>query len=360
MIAPVRVAACWLILSTAILPGVSSAADGPDARVPRFVSAFYYPWYGTPQGDGGRAHGGRFIHWEGVDAAKQQIASSTDYPVGGAYDSYDRAVLDRHCALAKRAGIDGFIVSWWGRGSYEDGAVGPVLDACERAGLWASIYYETVAKPGTPKSAAAEIVELIHRFGNHPAFLKIRRDGQERPVLFIYGRAIQQLGTAKWAKAVQSIGRQLPAAPILIADDFSPEALRVFDGAHAYGPAGDVAAAIRQGQTASAWAAKAMPWWAATPRAAGRIACATVFPGYDDRKVRKPGLFVATEKGDLYDILWRAAVAADPDWVLVTSFNEWHEGTEIEPSAEYGESRIRQTARWSAKFHDAAGRRAPE
>lgn len=34
-----------------------------------------------------------------------------------------------------------------------------------------------------------------------------------------------------------------------------------------------------------------------------------------------------------YDGEWRQAVAANARWVGITSFNEWHEGTQIEPAA---------------------------
>jgi hypothetical protein len=31
--------------------------------------------------------------------------------------------------------------------------------------------------------------------------------------------------------------------------------------------------------------------------------------------------------------MWRAAIASGADSVTITSFNEWHEGTQIEPAA---------------------------
>jgi glycoprotein endo-alpha-1,2-mannosidase len=34
--------------------------------------------------------------------------------------------------------------------------------------------------------------------------------------------------------------------------------------------------------------------------------------------------------------MWRTAIAAGADRVTITSFNEWHEGTQIEPAAMAG------------------------
>jgi len=43
-------------------------------------------------------------------------------------------------------------------------------------------------------------------------------------------------------------------------------------------------------------------------------------------------------------------MAADPHWVLVTSFNEWHEGSEVEPSLEYGSKYIELTGEFAQRF----------
>ena len=52
--------------------------------------------------------------------------------------------------------------------------------------------------------------------------------------------------------------------------------------------------------------------------------------------------------GETYRVLWQEAIAAGPDWVLITSWNEWHEGTEIEPSVEF--RAIDDTAGFSRRF----------
>jgi len=67
----------------------------------------------------------------------------------------------------------------------------------------------------------------------------------------------------------------------------------------------------------------------------GRAAvdAATVSPGYDDSLLQRETTSVVSRlKGGLYEAQWQAAVAAQPDWILVTSWNEFWENTHIEPA----------------------------
>jgi hypothetical protein len=47
---------------------------------------------------------------------------------------------------------------------------------------------------------------------------------------------------------------------------------------------------------------------------------------------------------------WQQAIAAHPTWILITSWNEWHEGTEIEPSTEFGETALLITQAYAHQF----------
>ena len=76
---------------------------------------------------------------------------------------------------------------------------------------------------------------------------------------------------------------------------------------------------------------------------------ATVMPGYNDRKTGRGNAFAdGRENGAYYVRSWQAAIGSAPDWVIVTSFNEWPEGTYIEPSQAYGNLFLDLTAQWSA------------
>ena len=78
-----------------------------------------------------------------------------------------------------------------------------------------------------------------------------------------------------------------------------------------------------------------MPDLASFCRAHGLLFVPSCGPGYDDTRVRPwNGQNTQGRRGGAYYAeALDAAVAARADIVTLTSFNEWHEGTQIEPAA---------------------------
>ena len=71
----------------------------------------------------------------------------------------------------------------------------------------------------------------------------------------------------------------------------------------------------------------------------------SVGPGYEDTAVR-PWNKVHTQKrenGDYYSVYFQKAISLRPKFITVTSFNEWHEGTQIEPAGKGIFSRLQST-----------------
>jgi hypothetical protein len=66
------------------------------------------------------------------------------------------------------------------------------------------------------------------------------------------------------------------------------------------------------------------------------ICAPSVGPGYDARRGSGDPTIKPRRNGATYDHMWRAAIAARADRVTITSYNEWHEGTQIEPAARPG------------------------
>jgi len=308
--------------------------------VPHKVLAFYYTWYGTPQGHG------KWVHWKEVNAEKREISDSTHYPALGAYDSYDPEVIEQHITLAKSHGIDGFICTWWRQKDLHDIALEKVLGIAAKRDFEISIYWETVqdAKKDTVKRAVSDMLYVLEKYGSHPAFLKVGG----KPVIFVYGRVMKDVRPNLWPEIVTTIRSRSGKDFLLIADGYKESNAQVFDGIHTYSVARPISG--KTPDEMRTYGRESFRNAVQMARKAGKISCLTVIPGYDDTKIRKPGLQTERHDGQTYGVLWEEAIAADPDWILVTSWNEWHEGSEIEPSHECGDKYLTMTAKYASQF----------
>ena len=280
----------------------------PQRRLDRLALGFYYAWYDTPKGPTGK-----YRHWD----PKAPNFSSHDTPVGGFYDSRDPEVIERHMRQARAAGLDGLLVSWWGDGDPDDAHFAALLDAAARHGLRLAPYLEKVPSREGLRAATAA---LLRRHSNHAAFLRVDGD----PALFAYVRLEQELGREGMLTALSG----LPA--FICATSLDPTLLDGVDALHTYFHAQAYERYIGGSDQV-----------ALASRLRGRRVVATVMPAYDDRKVRTPGFALPADGGARWRHDWQVAVGADV--VLVTSFNEWHEGSQIEPSQESGETRLQAT-----------------
>jgi len=296
------------------------------------VLAFYYGWYGT------QYYSDMQVHWP-------PGAPVLDTPADGPYDSLDPAVAQRHAAQAKAAGLTVLVASWWGPGDRTDRQLLLLLAACQAQGLKVCAYVEQAQ---TPQQVATDVLYLHDRYAGHPAWLTL--NGQ--PVVMFFDRLMQNLGLAGWDRARKAIDAKAPGlAYVGTANSATEIAARAphFDALHIYSQqftvtghdTGDVE-----------WSEMLYANWVSVQKGLA-VTTATVLPGYDDsiqpdRTGKRP--IVSRDDGKTYGDLWLAAIKAAPDWIFVVSFNEWHEGSEIEPSKEYGDDYLRATAAYSRTF----------
>jgi hypothetical protein len=321
---------------TVQLPVTELRTNGPlatPAPRDRLVLAHYYPW------------------WDRASWADPRLLDTPRQ----LYSTDDATDVARVLRDMRAAGIDVAIVSWQGsesRGGFYARGLRHVLDAAQQADVRVSVMLETAAANRVREGEPADVdvltgwmTELIDGYATHPAFLKI--DG--RPVLFAYiwgfaGRDVWQTVLSR----VRAGGRQ----PLLIADTTSPSELALADGTFTYSGTlfePDVPALIRR----SVSGARAYHLLG-TGFGAPRIAAASVIPGYDETRLgRDTRRAVDRQDGEFYDRQWQAALAANPDWVVITSWNEWAENTQIEAGQRFGEIYVWRTRFWSAAFRHA-------
>lgn len=285
----------------------------PPPNVQALVLAHYYPWYGTPDGPSGR-----WNHWDPVTPHH----GSADTPSLGFYDSRDPEVLRQHIDWARDAGIDAFVVSWWGPRSFEEGSLNILLELLEEEQVEDFAITVMIEQASSGSNLRDQIRYVLERNGASPAWL--RADG--RPVLFLFGRVASEFSRSTLEAALG--GRSVFA----VADGVTfSDAAAAFDGILFYNPLPDLAGYE-----------SVFPDVVNEHNASGRIVVAAALPGYDDTNTVRPARFrISRTDGAMYRRMWRTADLGD--WVAITSWNEWHEGTEIEPSEEYGNLYLRLT-----------------
>jgi len=80
-----------------------------------------------------------------------------------------------------------------------------------------------------------------------------------------------------------------------------------------------------------------------------------VWPGFDSTPVADwcyglGKIQIDRQGGLLYNKTWNAAIRNSPQWIEISTFNDWNEGTTVEPTIEYHYQYLYATAYYSAQF----------
>jgi hypothetical protein len=270
----------FTIRKDASSPGTAPApAKTPSAQLP-LRAAFYYPWF--PEA----------WNQKGVDPY------TVYHPELGTYDSSNAALVSKQIAAMQYGQIQAGIASWWGRGSATDSRIHTLLSAAAGTGFLWALYYEPEAQ-GDPTAAriAADIAYIKAAYANDPSYLRI--DG--RFVIFVYTDAKDGCGTLdRWAPA-----RAAGAYVVMRVFPGYTKCANQPDGWHQYAPA-QMLSDVR-GQSFS------------------------ISPGF--HKVGEAPRLDRDLAAWYADIL--AMVQSHEPWQLVTTFNEWGEGTAVEDAQEW-------------------------
>lgn len=311
------------------------------------VHMFYYPWYGNPQTDGEYLHWNHKMipHWNKEKAARwpQDTHVPPDdlganfYPALGPYSSAKPETVRIHMAQIRSTGTGVVVISWYppeeadDNGKPLDSLVPLILDAAHSYGLKVCLHIE----PYKDRNAATlhhHVRYIIDKYGHHPGFYRTKRGERRLPVFYVYDS--YQVESSDWAQTLKPNGplslRGTEYDGIFLGLYLSPEDERKlleagFDGFYTY----FAADGFTKGSTRINW--KSMAKFAAEK---GLLFVPSIGPGYVDTRVR-PWNGENTRKrlqGKYFKQSFQAAVDAGAEYISVTSFNEWHEGTQIEPA----------------------------
>jgi len=326
---------------------VASSNEGTLLDSCEDVHIFYYAWYAAPPFDDSYAHWNHkyLPNWDKRDRkswpsgqhnpAKDDIGSNF-FPRLGAYSSRNPAIIADHMLQIRRSGAGVLVLSWYPPGLQDDSGlfaaddvVPSLLDAAEASGLKLALLVEPYDGLNATNFRAA-LEHVFRRYWNHPAFYKRRVGRRHLPVFYLYDSyrvpadEWQRLFSRKGDLTVRDTEMDAIFLGLLVEMRHRVDIKRArMDGFFTYFAANGFS-------YGSGWKN-----WRALRDFAQRnslLFAPSVGPGYVDTRVR-PWNSASTRdrrKGTYYDMAWRSALSASPHFVSVTSFNEWHEGTQIE------------------------------
>ncbi|MDX2429849.1 MAG: hypothetical protein QNK35_02885 [Bacteroides sp.] len=240
-------------------------------------------------------------------------------PTRGYYDNNDRTLINNHIDELEYANVDVVIASWWGLDNANrrprDWAIKKCMEETDLRSengeidlKWA-IYYELEASYNEPMDTIkADLDYLMERYvKKHDCYAHING----KPVIFVYTRGSEdntEEFMKKWADAVDGKWYYV---------------LKVFGGYkdinyqpsswHQYGPS----TRIHKMEDASR-----------------KLVSINISPGF---KHADPGktTFLERASEELWTDLVREMLGSEVNWQLITSYNEWGEGTSVESALEW-------------------------
>jgi len=314
------------------------------------VHIFYYPWYGTPEHDGQYLHWNhRYLpHWhkaitdrfpKGRHNPPDDIGASF-YPQLGCYSSKDHRVIQLHMKMLRQAGIGVMAVSWFPPSQSDDEGrpldeVFPlILDLATTYDMKIILHMEPY-KNRSAESVLSDIKYIHKRYGSHPSLYKTttRPDSPKSlPLIYIYDS--YQVSPSTWAEVFTASGSStirgtdddVIAIGLLTTEVTKSEILKSgFDGFYTYFAIDK----FTYGSTSNNWYSLSN-----FARQHNLLFIPSVGPGYDDTKVRPWNSRNTIERvnGRYYSEKMVDAMNCQTRFLSITSFNEWHEGTQIEPA----------------------------
>ena len=330
------------------------------------VYAHFCTWFRTPDVSG------QWQMWESsfeqaphdpdtVHANGERDIASPDYPLTGPYDSSDPDAVEYQLLLMRLAGFDGVVVDWDGRrlNPYRHQALMDLLPHLDTFGMKLIVCMEewcgywppgTYADREAEKAAAQDEARwLMTELADRSCYATLRG---RKPVLVFRKQPKHWFNADEWDEVRRPIHERGGALmfPADAEDAFNPIIdgrffwVGGFEPEHRFGSLEGVrdryqrfldhapqrAAHTRPpfvfGSVTSGFDDSHVWGWGNLPRSA---------PRYDGRRFR---------------MMWQMALEHDVDAVQVITWNDWNEGSHIEPSNRFGYQYLEMNKRYAAQF----------
>lgn len=340
---------CYLVLTLFLLlyscskdenigPEPEPEDKGPVAvekTNPMKLYVHYMPWFETPETNN---NGNWGMHWtmatrnpENIDGDGIREIAAHYYPLIGPYASSDEDVIEYHLLLMKYAGIDGLIIDWYGSFDLYDYPLNrrnseAVIDMSDKVGLTFAITYEDNTLQNLLNSgiienaiegAIADFEYMSQNYFSRKNYIEVDND----PLLTIFGPQYIQDGN-DWTTILNSISKD----PAMLSLWYESNDL----GSNATGEF----AWVYQDNTH-------IRNFYLSQYSKFDYALGGAYPGFNDYYSEGgwgdgPGFTISHNNGATFDATLNMAEDAEIGQLQIITWNDFGEGTMIEPTLEFG------------------------
>jgi hypothetical protein len=281
-----------------------------------------------------------------------------DVPRDGGYNSDDYGTIQRHVAQAGQACLNGFSAHWYGpQEGRTTNNFNQLLNASAGTGLRHAVVLQTNVLPGASEQMIIDAVRhVLAKWGQHGNYLRLGG----KPVIFFTDMprpwGSEAAALQGWARIRAATDPQHNS--IWMAEGLTAAYNPLFDGLYVY--------RIDHRDFPQSWLKQ--PRWANSLRSVerrgglpigGLYFADTISPGFDDTRaanagsdLRAPAPPFARDRqgGGYYADTFAVTAQTGGDLMLVKSFNEWIEGTVIEPGKTYGDLYLNLTCQYANAY----------
>ncbi len=319
------------------------------------VAMHYMPWFNNPHTSVRQSPKWSHWEWQGSqvqrnpeqrDAEGRRELASIQYPLIGAYSSDNPEVVRYHFETAKAAGVDAVFIIWYGPGSDTDALVPMLLDEAEAAGLKLAICYEEKLnwppyrspkdRAEIVRTATADLQYILDEYADHPAYL-YRGD---EPFIYQFNfwgegeLGKQNILPDEWADIFNQLDRPVVYARQNLNPEYHPE----IEGAYVWWTADDSYLEDFADFSSGMVEGGQLDFY-----------MTMVAPGFDDSGVNGWGHGARVTPREGVSILKQTfdrAFVGKPEVVQLVTWNDFNEGTALEPSLDEGYLYIDSLETW--------------
>jgi len=328
-------------------------------------------WNWDPDGDGGRDAQDHLPDRTRDDGLLD--LASAHQPLIGPYDSSDPEVIEYQIASAWAAGIDGFVSDWYGPNDSQNinQAFTASIETAERwrenYGLrfFMAVTYEEQILGFTSRdaqtleaTATTHLNYILEHFTSRDCYLSY----EQVPVIFYWESWPDGRPGLLQPDQLVRIRANLPEFYLLY---MGAEAtfLTVTEGFFSWVSGAN--------EDPADWGSEYVNWVYGEMDYRSnennlKLVVGGVWAGFDDSMVWGWGntpRFIDRQDGTVYALTWDRALRdqaqrerTSPSWVQIITWNDWNEGSEIEPSLEHGTFYLTATQQYAARY---TGREMP-